>query len=52
MIKQPCELCENKTNLLRYWFGKFLCPNCYEIERSKPQTDTNKQNIQITKFFK
>ena len=38
MIRLPCELCEKRTNSLRYWFGKFLCPKFYEVERSKPQT--------------
>ena len=39
MINQRhCETCDKLTNSLRYWFGKFLCPKCYEAERSKPQT--------------
>ena len=38
MISLPCELCDKTYNSLRYWFGKLLCPKCYEIERFKPQT--------------
>ena len=33
-----CEACDKKTNSLRQWFGKFLCPKYYEAERSKQQT--------------
>jgi predicted RNA-binding Zn-ribbon protein involved in translation (DUF1610 family) len=33
-----CESCDKKTNALKYWFEKFLCPKCYELARSKPQT--------------
>ena len=24
-----CQLCEKKTQELRYWFDKMVCNNCY-----------------------
>jgi len=39
MINQMrCETCDKLTNLLKFWFGKYLCNECFRIERSKPQT--------------
>ena len=39
MINQTrCEECSKLTNSLRFWFGKYLCLECYQTERSKPQT--------------
>jgi len=31
----PCSMLwfNKKTNSLWYWFGKFLCPECFEKER-------------------
>lgn len=33
-----CELCEKKTNSIKYWFGSMTCPRCYDLQRSNPQT--------------
>lgn len=33
-----CELCEKKTNSIKYWFGSMICPTCYDSQRSNPQT--------------
>ena len=33
-----CELCEKKTNSIKYWFGSMICPTCYDLQRSNPQT--------------
>jgi len=33
-----CELCKRKTYSLKYWFGSMMCPACYEMQRSRPQT--------------
>jgi len=33
-----CELCEKKTTSLKYWFGSMICPKCYDLQRSNPQT--------------
>jgi hypothetical protein len=31
-------LCEKKTNSIKYWFGSMICPTCYDLQRSNPQT--------------
>ena len=36
--RMHCELCKRKTYSLKYWFGSMLCPACYEMQRSRPQT--------------
>ena len=28
--KTLCEGCSKPTNSLRFWFGKYLCHDCYE----------------------
>lgn len=33
-----CELCEKKTSSIKYWFGSMICPKCYDLQRSNPQT--------------
>ena len=33
-----CELCEKKTASIKYWFGSMICPKCYDLQRSNPQT--------------
>ena len=33
-----CEGCNKRTNALRYWLGKLLCPECYILAGSKTET--------------
>jgi len=35
---ERCELCEKKTDTVKYWFGSMICPRCYDLQRSNPQT--------------
>ena len=35
---ERCELCEKKTDTVKYWFGSMICPKCYDLQRSNPQT--------------
>lgn len=30
-----CQLCEKKTQELRYWFDKMVCNNCYNLSRTR-----------------